>query len=264
MIRVAAQLRGTRTMFAGIHIHGLSVMFAQGDELRSVGQWLISWWPYVAVPVGALFVLLALASATSRTTRSASWRSSGRGRARCPRARSSRSTAKPAFRPSCCAAACTSATGGGNTACHKVRLVTISQGKIGYVYARDGEPLLAEPDAWASASSATTFRTPARSSRATTMRTATHRPRPARPPARDPARRRLRHQPGAVRRDRRRPRVRAARDPLAAGAARRSSSIRDELAAIGGFDPVVIGAKMRIGRPARARTSRRWSTRSAS
>ena len=24
---------------------------------------------------------------------------------------------------------------------HKVRLVTISQGKIGYVYARDGEPL---------------------------------------------------------------------------------------------------------------------------
>ena len=30
---------------------------------------------------------------------------------------------------------------------HRVRLVTIPQGKIGYVYARDGEPLEAQPDA---------------------------------------------------------------------------------------------------------------------
>ena len=30
---------------------------------------------------------------------------------------------------------------------HKVPLVTVPQGKIGYVYARDGEPLAAEPDA---------------------------------------------------------------------------------------------------------------------
>ena len=29
---------------------------------------------------------------------------------------------------------------------HKVRLVTIPQGKIGYVYARDGEPLAAQPN----------------------------------------------------------------------------------------------------------------------
>ncbi len=30
---------------------------------------------------------------------------------------------------------------------HKVPLVTVPQGKIGYVYARDGEPLAAQPDA---------------------------------------------------------------------------------------------------------------------
>ena len=55
---------------------------------------------------------------------------------------------------------------------HKVRLVTISQGKIGYVYARDGEPLR-RARRLAGASSATTSRTPARSSWATSKRTAT-------------------------------------------------------------------------------------------
>ena len=53
---------------------------------------------------------------------------------------SSRSTAKPVFRPTCC---------GGlhyglwrwQYRIHKVSLVTVPQGKIGYVYARDGEPL---------------------------------------------------------------------------------------------------------------------------
>ena len=37
--------------------------------------------------------------------------------------------------------ACTSATGGGSTAFTSCPLVTIPQGKIGYVYARDGKPL---------------------------------------------------------------------------------------------------------------------------
>ena len=39
--------------------HGWSVVCAS-EELRSVGHWLISWWPYVAVPAGMLFALLAV------------------------------------------------------------------------------------------------------------------------------------------------------------------------------------------------------------
>ena len=86
---------------------------------------------------------------------------------------------------------------------HKVRLVTIPQGKIGYVYARDGEPLPPSQTLGPRRSSATTFRTPARSWQRRRRRP---RARPARPAAGDPARRRVRHQPGAVRRDHRGPR----------------------------------------------------------
>ncbi len=42
-------------MFAGIHISDY-FQFAQGAEMRLVGQWLFSWWPYVAVVVGSLLV----------------------------------------------------------------------------------------------------------------------------------------------------------------------------------------------------------------
>ena len=44
---------------------------------------------------------------------------------------------------------------------HKLSLVTVPQGQIGYVYARDGEPSAAQPDPWGTSSTATTSRTPA-------------------------------------------------------------------------------------------------------
>ncbi len=63
--------------------------------------------------------------------------------ARLARARvaSSRSTARRASRPRSCAAASTSSTSRGSTGSTCEPLVVVSEGKIGYVYARDGQPL---------------------------------------------------------------------------------------------------------------------------
>ena len=79
-------------------------------------------------------------------------------------------------------------------------LVTVPQGKIGYVYARDGEPLppsqtlgrVVACNNFQDARGVPGRRRPAPTARAVR--------RPARPAAGDPARRRLRDQPGAVRR----------------------------------------------------------------
>ena len=134
---------------------------------------------------------------------------------------------------------------------HKVRLVTISQGKIGYVYARDGEPL---PPSQTLGQRGRLQQLPGRA-RVPRRHDARGWPRllrPAGPAAGDPARRRVRHQPGAVRRDRRRPCVRAAVDSIAAGAADDRAVSRTSCRRCGGFDPVVIGGKIDIGRRARA------------
>ena len=58
-----------------------------------------------------------------------------------PREGSSPSAVRPVSRPRCCAAACTLAAGGGSTGFICVPLVDRAPGKIGYVYARDGQPL---------------------------------------------------------------------------------------------------------------------------
>ena len=59
-----------------------------------------------------------------------------------PRRRDHRpAMARRASRPRCCAAACISACWRWQYRIHRVPLVTVPQGKIGYVYARDGEPL---------------------------------------------------------------------------------------------------------------------------
>ena len=97
----------------------------------------------------------------------------------------------------------TSATGGGSIACTSAPLVTIPQGKIGYVYARDGEPLPAgqtlgsvvpcnhfqDASAFLDGDGKSTRRGPARSATG------------------HPARRRVRDQPRRVRRDHRERRV---------------------------------------------------------
>ena len=76
---------------------------------------------------------------------------------------------------------------------HKVPLVTVPQGKIGYVYARDGEPLTPS-QTLGRVVDCNNFQDAARvPRRAAADDEATRRP--ARPPAGDPARRRVRDQP---------------------------------------------------------------------
>ena len=98
---------------------------------------------------------------------------------------------------------------------HKCPLVTMPQGKIGYVYARDGEPLppsqtlgrVVPCNNFQDARAFLTRRT-----------TKTQRRGPARPAAGDPSRRRLRDQPGPVRRHHRGRRLHAAEPAHAARA----------------------------------------------
>ncbi len=111
---------------------------------RAVGNvwlWFGTWWPYAAVAVGALFVLLACASATSRTTRWASWRSCGRRAARCREGQIIALDGEAGYQAELLRGGMHFGYWRWQYRVHKVRLVTISQGKIGYVYARDGEPL---------------------------------------------------------------------------------------------------------------------------
>ena len=76
---------------------------------------------------------------------------------------------------------------------HKMPLVTIPQGKIGYVFARDGQPLPPTQ----------TLAEQRHGQRLSGRRRVPARRRPARTAAQDPARRHLRDQPRAVRRDHR-------------------------------------------------------------
>ena len=86
---------------------------------------LFAWLTLRFIPNNCVGVVEKLWSAKGSVPEGASWPS----------------MARPAFRPTCCAAASTSAFGGGNIACTRCPLVTVPQGKIGYVYARDGQPL---------------------------------------------------------------------------------------------------------------------------
>ena len=142
----------------------------------------------------------AWACATSPTTGSASSRSSGRSRARSPRAGSSPSTARRASRPTSSAAACTSASGAGSTASTRCR----------WSRSRRARSATSTP---ATASRCQPSQTLGRvvacnnfqDARAFLVGEPTGREqragrRPARPAAGDPARRRLRDQPRAVRR----------------------------------------------------------------
>ena len=82
------------------------------------------------------------ASATSRTTGSASSRSCGRSQGSLEEGRHHRAQrARPASRPRSCAAASTFSTSRGSTASTASRWSSSRRAKIGYVYARDGEPL---------------------------------------------------------------------------------------------------------------------------
>ena len=193
---------------------------------------------YLAVPV-ALVVVYVLGSLryipnnrvgiVEKRCRAARARSSSgfialARRGRLPARRAARRLALPAARSS--------------TACTRMPLVTIPQGKIGYVFARDGQPLPPTQTLASQRRRATTSRT----SRAFLAQR-----RPARPAAQDPARGHLRHQPRAVRRHHRgaaSTTCRSSKDEDAGVPARWRSCIAER----GGFAPVVIkGADDVIG-----------------
>jgi uncharacterized membrane protein YqiK len=126
-------------MFAGTQILDL-VMLAQWGELRSAWQWLVSWWPYVAVPTGLLLVYWLCFRYISQNSVGVveklwSWKGS------VPDGQILALDGEAGFQAELL-------RGGLHFGCWRwqysvprMRLVTISQGKLGYVYARDGEPL---------------------------------------------------------------------------------------------------------------------------
>ena len=81
------------------------------------------------------------ASATSRTTRSASSRSCGRSSGSVPEGRIIALNGEAGYQADLLRGGIHFGCGGGSTASTRCALVTVPQGKIGYVYARDGEPL---------------------------------------------------------------------------------------------------------------------------
>ena len=107
--------------------------------------------------------------------------------------------------------------------------MTIPQGKIGYVFARDGAAAAADPDAGDRTSRPTTFQDVAAFLRDR---------RPARAAAQDPARGHLCDQPRAVRRDHRGARLLPAARPERGGHC--SSAWPRSIAERDGFEPVVI------------------------
>ena len=144
---------------------------------------------------------------------------------------------------------------------HKVRLVTISQGKIGYVYARDGEPLpssqtLGRVVACNNFQDARAFLNGDGSANAAA--------RPARSAAGDPARRRVRHQPGAVRRHYRDARFTRCDTCWIGRKLKPSINGAKSCWQIDGFGPIVIGGPMHVADPLDPRANRSKSTASAS
>jgi uncharacterized membrane protein YqiK len=126
-------------MFAGIQIMDC-VTFAQGVELRSVAQWLISWWPYFAVLVAALFAYwLSFRyiphNSVGIVEKLWSWKGS------VPEGQIIALHGEAGFQAELLRGGLHFGYWRWQYSVPRMRLVTISQGKLGYVYARDGEPL---------------------------------------------------------------------------------------------------------------------------
>ncbi len=126
-------------MFAGIPFMNL-VMLAQLDELRTVWQWLISWWPYVAVPTGTLFVYWLCFryiphNSVGVVEKLWSWKGS------VPDGQILALDGEAGFQAELLRGGLHFGYWRWQYSVPRMRLVTVSQGKLGYVYARDGEPL---------------------------------------------------------------------------------------------------------------------------
>ena len=128
-------------MFAGIQIMDWDCLtFAQGAELRSVGQWLLSWWPYVAVVFGGLFAFwLSFRYIPHNSVGVVEKLWSFKGSV--PEGQIIALAGEAGFQAEVLRGGLHFGYWRWQYSVPRVRLVTISQGKLGYIYARDGEPL---------------------------------------------------------------------------------------------------------------------------
>ena len=201
-----------RTRFMETIVHCLSsVLFSFAHV-----PWLAGWGTTAAIVAAVLFLLWLVPWLTlrriSRTIASGSSKSYGRPRAAVPEGRIIALRREAGYQAELLRGGVHFGYWRWQYRVHKTRLVTIAQGKIGYVYARDGAAVAVGPDV------GTNDRVQSLSGRARIPRRRWRGPaRPARPAARHSARRRVRHQRRRVRRDYRDARARLARS---AGSAR--------------------------------------------
>jgi uncharacterized membrane protein YqiK len=128
--------RETGTMFVSF-LFSRGVLFAQ---LESLQYWLGTWWPYVVIGAAALFVLwlgFRYIPNNSAGVVEKLWSPSGS----VPEGQIVSLEGEAGYQVELLRGGMHFGYWRWQYRVHKVRLVTIPQGKIGYVYARDGEPL---------------------------------------------------------------------------------------------------------------------------
>jgi uncharacterized membrane protein YqiK len=126
-------------MFANYLLQHNSIL-AQLDAADSALHWLGAWWPYLAVLVAILFLLwMGLRYIPNNSVGVVEKLWSGKGSV--PGGQIIALNREAGFQAELLRGGIHVGFWRWQYSIHKARLVTISQGKIGYVYARDGEPL---------------------------------------------------------------------------------------------------------------------------
>ena len=126
-------------MFAGISFVEVSLL-AQWAQVQAITLWLVSWWPFVAVPAGGLFVFwLCFRYIPHNSVGIVEKLWSFKGSV--PDGQIIALAGEAGFQAEILRGGLHFGYWRWQYRVPHVRLVTISQGKLGYVYARDGEPL---------------------------------------------------------------------------------------------------------------------------
>jgi len=116
------------------------LLIAQMEGVRSFWQWLLSWWPYVTVPVGTLclfWLSFRYIPHNSVGVVEKLWSFKGS----VPEGQIIALDGEAGFQAEVLRGGLHFGYWRWQYSVPRMRLVTISQGKIGYIYARDGEPL---------------------------------------------------------------------------------------------------------------------------
>jgi uncharacterized membrane protein YqiK len=117
-----------------------AAMLAQVDEGQAALHWLLSWWPWLGAALAVLFVLwIGLRYIPNNSVGVVEKLWSGKGSV--PGGQIIALGGEAGFQAELLRGGVHLGYWRWQYSVHKARLVTISQGKIAYVYARDGEPL---------------------------------------------------------------------------------------------------------------------------